>query len=99
MTASVILPADAYLDRRQLAFAGFERLGAIRATAGGLALAVDPRVAPLLDKPGSVTTHPLVLLAVLLFDGEIGSVRSVPRARVRRRRLEPVGATGGRVKI
>jgi hypothetical protein len=32
--------------------------------------------APLLE-PGSVTTHPVVVMALLLFDGEIVAVRAV----------------------
>jgi hypothetical protein len=86
--------------------ASFERLGAIRATAGGLAVAVDPRIAPLLE-PGSVTTHPLVVMAVLLFDGEIvtgAEAKPCPYLGIRgghqelqsRHSVPPAGSTHGK---
>jgi hypothetical protein len=73
-----IVPADAYLNRRQLSFAGLERLGAIRGTAGGLAVAVDPGVVPLVESGCSAAGMAFVVEALVLFDGEVVAVRPVP---------------------
>jgi hypothetical protein len=71
-----ILAADEYLDHRQTRFAWAEEAGLVRGTAGGLAVAVDPRVVPLLRT--TPDAEPVVSAVLQLFDGEVVAVRPIP---------------------